>query len=102
LFPDALLGVEGAFSRPVTAGAALLAVPLLATVFSPRRWRSNPDSALPGYDAAPAYPPPPDTAAPAYVPLGSDFPSYQPPVYTPPSSPTASLQQTLDLPRHDA
>jgi len=90
--PARLFGVDDLLYVPVGFGTALLAVPLLLTVFSPRRWRRNaqPDSVA--YQAAPAYPPAPDSAAPSYDTLptygGPDTaaPTYEPPVYTPASS----------------
>jgi hypothetical protein len=39
VMPQNVIGVESAGFRPVAGTAALLAVPLIATVFSPRRWR---------------------------------------------------------------
>jgi hypothetical protein len=83
-------------------GTALLAGPLLFTVFSMRRWRGSEDGAAGPFDAAPAYPPmasaapsytePVASAAPAYAPSSSlpalkasPAPTYEPPVYTPPS-----------------
>lgn len=41
--PEHFLGVAGAGWLPSTGYAALLAVPLLATIFSPRRWRRYAD-----------------------------------------------------------
>ncbi|HET8660456.1 MAG TPA: hypothetical protein VFM55_15820 [Micromonosporaceae bacterium] len=39
LVPEDFLGVSGAGRLPASGYAAMLAVPLLATIFSPRRWR---------------------------------------------------------------
>jgi hypothetical protein len=75
---------------------AFLAVPLLATIFSPRRWRRHADGGPTGYNAAPDYPPPPDSAAPAYQPMLPSISSYEPSYYTPPGSTTTA--PTLDLP----
>jgi hypothetical protein len=100
LIPADLLGEEGALHRPVGMGTALLAAPLILTVFSPRRWRKSTTPPPPVYDAAPAYPTTAvsaapsysDTvfsAAPSYAPTTSAdaaAPSYEPPVYTPPTS----------------
>lgn len=95
LLPDAVIGIDGVLSLPIPAGTALLSVPLLATVLSPRRWRRTAEGGPGGYSAAPEYPPPPDSAAPAYGPL----PTYEPVVYTPPSSPTSVTATLPDLPR---
>jgi hypothetical protein len=99
LIPADLFGEQGALRRPVGAGTALLAAPLILTVFSSRRWR---DPAQPGtnaYDAAPVYPTTvpsaapsyPDTvptAAPSYSPgTGLSASTYEPPVYIPPTYP---------------
>lgn len=83
--PAKLLGEEGVLLRPVGAGTLLLAVPLLFTIFSPRRWRRKPtpDSAAPLYPGAPA------SAAPAYTETAATTypsPTYDPPVYTPAGS----------------
>lgn len=85
--PKSFLGEEGILYAPVGVGTVILAVPLLITVFSPRRWRrSAQPAAVVGYQAAPTYGDTVPSAAPTY---GSTFeptvPSYEPPVYTPPS-----------------
>ncbi|HET8684711.1 MAG TPA: hypothetical protein VFM54_23000 [Micromonosporaceae bacterium] len=53
MVPEDFLGVSGAGRLPASGYAALLAVPLLATIFSPRRWRRydhEPDDVSPaGY-----------------------------------------------------
>jgi hypothetical protein len=96
---------DGSALAPATT--ALLAVPLLATVFSLRRWRRRADGGPKGYNAAPDYPPPPDTAAPAYQPTVPSLSDYRPSYYTPPSSPTSSptsttaTMPTMDVPRYD-
>jgi hypothetical protein len=62
-----LLGIDLALALPADGVAALLAVPLLATVVSPRRWRRHERrvtapteaAAAPPAPAAPPYPPPP-------------------------------------------
>jgi hypothetical protein len=77
--PVDVLGVRGAALAPAGALTALLAVPLLATILSARRWRrrptptayypprSEPDTAAPLYSAAPIYPTPMSPApAPNY------------------------------------
>ena len=97
--PD-LFGEKGALHRPVGMGTALLAAPLLLTVFSPSRWRGSAQPATGPYDAAPAYPTAVPSAAPSYTDsVGTAAPSYapaaavpasaatyEPPVYTPPTA----------------
>jgi hypothetical protein len=104
LIPADLFGEKGALHRPVGMGTVLLAAPLILTVFSPRRWRKSATPTPPGYDAAPTYPTTEvsaaptysDTvvsAAPSYAPTTSveaAAPSYEPPVYTPPTSTVSS------------
>jgi hypothetical protein len=98
-FADPVLGVRGALIVPVGTGLTLLlAVPLLATVLSPQRWRGRAGAVgaagagaaaaaptfaptFPGYSPGP-YPPGPYPPAP-YAPAAS---SYTPP---PPLHPTA-------------
>jgi hypothetical protein len=76
--PNSVLGVSGAPLVPAGGIAALLAVPLLATIVSPRRWRryANQGATVAAYSAAPAYSPYPQSAAPNYGPpyYGSDTP----------------------------
>ncbi len=96
LIPPDLFGEDGALHRPVGMGTALLAVPLILTVVSARRWRGSdqaaglydpatyaPSAALTYGDADTAASPPPSYASST---LGSATPTYEPPVYTPPSS----------------
>jgi hypothetical protein len=76
--PDGVLGVAGAGHIPAAGLAALLAVPLLATVVSPRRWRryDRVDAGTyptvygsPARHSPPAtYPPPPPAYPPVYEP----------------------------------
>jgi hypothetical protein len=70
-----LIGVNGVLHAAVPFGTSLLAVPLLITVFSPRRWRhtERPE----GYDGGIVYPPSPASAAPTYSPVGTS------PTFTP-------------------
>lgn len=100
LIPADLFGEKGALHRPVGMGTALLAAPLILTVFSPRRWRKSTTPTPPVYDAAPAYPTTVASAAPSYTDtvvsaapsyasttsVDAAAPSYEPPVYTPPTS----------------
>ena len=106
LLRDAVKGApDGGALAPATT--ALLALPLLATVFSLRRWRRRADGGSSGYNAAPDYPPPPDTAAPSYQPTVPSLTDYRPSYYTPPNSPTSSptsttaTMPTMDVPRYD-
>lgn len=81
LFADtmpALLGVNGALRAAVPFGTSLLAVPLLITVFSPRRWRRTDRADQVGFDGAPVYPPTPGSAAPTYTTPGLAAPTYTP------------------------
>jgi hypothetical protein len=82
--PGDLFGVKGLLHVPVGFGTAMLAVPLLVTVFSPRRWRR---SVTPEAETAPVSPygSAPGSAAPGEPP--SVAPSYQSPLYPPPASP---------------
>jgi len=103
--PSALFGEDGVLQRPVGMGTALLAGPLLLTVFSARRWRGTEEPPVPAVQppappaavapAAPAQEPTPsypDTAVirPTYTPAtgppsgAAGAPTYEPPVYTPP------------------
>jgi hypothetical protein len=76
--PDKFLGVRDLLTAPIDGLTAVIAVPLVLTIASPRRWRryANRPAAGPA-SAAPAYPTQP--GAPTYS------PSYSP-AYTPPSS----------------
>jgi hypothetical protein len=78
--------VRGAALAPAGAVTALLAVPLLATLVSPRRWRRWANS--PAAVATSGYPPP---AAPAYP------PPYPAPTSAPPDQ-TESTEATIVLP----
>jgi hypothetical protein len=103
VIPADLFGERGALHRPVGMGTALLAAPLILTVLSPRRWRGVATSTKGHYDAAPTYPAGVPSAAPSYsdtyVSAAPSYapsyapstsvdvasPSYEPPVYTPPT-----------------
>ncbi len=85
MVPGDIPGARGAVPAPAGAVTALLAVPLLATIVSPRRWRryANPPAADQAPAAAPAYPGEPAyPGAPAY----SAAPTYQPMAYPVPTS----------------
>jgi hypothetical protein len=98
VMPADIAGEEGLLHVPVGMGTALLAAPLLLTVFSSRRWRGAQQPAPVSHDAAPVvYPevdasavptnaPTPVSAAPSYTTPSSVAPTYEPPVYTPPNS----------------
>jgi hypothetical protein len=95
LLPDSVLGVRRAADAPLGGMALLLAVPLLVTIVSPRRWRryAQPAAAAPatpvGYpQPSPYYPPPagylpPYQPAPAQQPLDATRPLYPPPLSPP-------------------
>lgn len=97
--PEHVFGMSGILYRPVGMGTALLAAPLILTVFSPHRWRGGPKPTPTSYDAAPTYPDSVSTAAPSYTDTmvsaaptyaptttaEAATPSYEPPVYTPPT-----------------
>jgi hypothetical protein len=87
--PDEFLGVPGALERPGFEFAVLLAVPLLLTALSARRWHRYAASqpAWSGY-------------APAYPPAGPYPPATYPPTSYPPGgaaagSPAESEEQTV-------
>jgi hypothetical protein len=90
--PASVLGEHGVLQAPAGAGTVLLAVPLLATVFSPRRWRNT--TAPLGEGAAPVYPSDTASAAPNYG--EPPVASYEAPVYTP-SSTSATPATTTDI-----
>jgi len=85
LLPSSFLGVRGALTFGASSTLLLAAVPLIATVFSPRRWRASADSSDNEFDAAPSYGTPPSSAAPVYQPSSS----YTTPAYSP-STPSSS------------
>ena len=80
--PDSVAGVAGVATAGVGAVTFLIAVPLVVTVASPRRWRrgtaaaTGPTGSGAPYAAGPY-------GAPVYTPTG-----YTPPTYTSPSYPT--------------
>jgi hypothetical protein len=86
IIPENALGVRGAAWAPASTVTVLLAVPLLVTVVSPRRWRrwANPPAAVaaPGYTPPavtgdePGYPGTPYPGAPSYSPSYSPSPAY--------------------------
>jgi hypothetical protein len=82
IIPENLLGVRGALWAPAGTVAVLLAVPLLVTIVSPRRWRrwANPPAAV----AAPGYTPP---AVPGDEPAYPGAPQYSPSYPTSPAYP---------------
>lgn len=106
IVPADLFGVRNLLHIPVPFGTALLTVPLILTIFSPRRWRRGalPAALTPEFQAAPTYAPESAFAAPVYEQSSyeppvyatstyeppsygtpaSTLPSYEPPVYSPP------------------
>jgi hypothetical protein len=92
LMPDSLLGIHGALTLGASSTLLLAAVPLVATVFSPRRWRSDAESSAGSeFDASPSYATLPSSAAPVYQPSSSYTTSAYSPTtpssssYSPPS-----------------
>jgi hypothetical protein len=85
-----VFGVENALAAPALFGLlVLLAVPLLATVVSPRRWRRTAQPAVAPIGAAQSgYPAYPSSATSAYASSYSP-PSYASPLY--PGAPSAPL-----------
>jgi hypothetical protein len=90
--PADFAGQQDLLHKPVPFGTALLAVPLLVTIFSARRWRARADGTAPA--AKPGATPsgtPAETTEPLYpppiLPSGPNVgtPSYEPPVFIPPS-----------------
>ncbi len=117
VIPADIAGQKGVLHVPVGMGTALLAAPLLLTVFSPRRWRSSDQPAARTYDAAPAYADVDASAAPTYstsTPSAAPTyaspsysatsapsypaPTFEPPVYTPPSSASTLTPMTYPAP----
>jgi hypothetical protein len=85
--PANILGLKGALHAPVGAGTALLSVPLLLTILSPRRWLgtiTQPQPAPP-YGVAPSYPPVPPSSARVYGNPATPAPVYDVPAYYPPA-----------------
>lgn len=70
LFGTSVLGVHNAQEAPLTGIALFMAVPLIITIVSPRRWHSNEKAVVVPADAAPAYSTSgtPVSAAPIYAP----------------------------------
>lgn len=110
LLGHSVFGISGAAEAPLSGLALLLAVPLVITIASPRRWRSKDKPAVATYvpattpitsdgDAAPAYGddgygqptyPVPSSAAPTYTPT----PNASAPTQTTPES-AADAQPTI-------
>ena len=96
LLPDSVLGVRGAADAPLNGVALVLAVPLLLTVLSPRRWRRYAQPAAPAAatGAGSIGYPPPAGYNPSYPPPAGYQPSY--PALTQPA-PQSPLDATLPL-----
>lgn len=88
LLPDSVLGVHRAADAPLNGLALLMAVPLLLTILSPRRWRRYPRPAVPATAGSVGYEPP----APYH-------PSYPPPVGYQPGYPAPAPQSPSDATR---
>lgn len=90
--PELLVGLDDRATAVTAAVSPLLAVPLLVTLFSARRWRGRerPAGAAPaaGYGQPAGYPPP--GYPPPYA--------HQPPGYTPPTAPARPLEITREFP----
>jgi hypothetical protein len=87
LMPNRFLGVDGLLDAPVAGfgpAFAILGMPLLLTVFSPRRWRRYPNGAPAGL----AYSPDSVSAAPSYSAPSYETPSYESPSYSSGYTPT--------------
>jgi hypothetical protein len=104
LMPNRFLGVDGLLDAPINGfgpAFAILGMPLMLTVFSPRRWRRYPNGAPAtdlsyapgGVSAAPEYGAS-SYSAPSYESSGYT-PSYSAPTYVPPSSSTTDDSPTL-------
>ncbi len=102
--PADIPGQPGVLHVPVGMGTALLAAPLILTVFSSRRWRSTEQPATAGYEPAAVYshPTPEPPAAPSATPVyqAPTYPAttYEPPVYTPPGSASTYSTPTYSPP----
>jgi hypothetical protein len=92
LLPEPLFGIRRAAFAPLNGITLLLAVPLLVTIVSPRRWRRSAQPAAPVPAAPVGYPPPPASYHPGYPPP----PSYQP-NYPVPAQPGQPLDATRPL-----
>src|SRR5262245_43765871 len=76
LMPDRFLGVDGLLGAPISGfgpAFAILGMPLMLTVFSPRRWRRYPNGAP---AAELSYSPGGVSAAPEYAAPNYETPSY--------------------------
>lgn len=83
VFPRNVVGVENAGLLPLGGTAALLAVPLIATVVSPRRWRRF--DRLPDAGTHPTMYGTPQATSPSSPYSGSSYSSpLPPPTYAPP------------------
>jgi hypothetical protein len=95
LVPERLVGVSGSAGEPAYAVALLLALPLLATVVIPRRWRRSPDRPAEPDQAAQMVE---EGAAPAYPSSPAPFAYPGAPVYTPPTTAPAPAAPTYPPP----
>ena len=92
-----VFGTSGAAEAPLTGLALLLAVPLLATIFSSRRWRGKESAVAPTYpeipSATPAYPQP-TSAAPDYADNSESFSPAEPSTLASTTPEPTSLEPT--------
>jgi hypothetical protein len=94
---SSVMGVSHAAEEPLNGPALVMAISMLATIFSPRRWRSKEQATMAAsaypttYNAGPSYPVP-TSAAPTYP--TADGPTFVPPTYVPTPEATAPLQTT--------
>jgi hypothetical protein len=115
LVPADLFGQQNVLHVPVGMGTALLAGPLILTVFSSRRWRGSdqppranepatnfggPTTSAPATTPAVAAVESATTAfdTPTYPPTSYPPPTYEPPVYTPPGSAPTYTPPTYSAP----
>jgi hypothetical protein len=100
-----VLGISHAAEEPLNGPALVMAISMLATIFSPRRWRGKdkPAVATPAYpatyNAGPSYPVP-ASAAPTYPTTVPAYPTadttFAQPTYVPTPEATAPMQITPD------
>jgi hypothetical protein len=105
LIGSSTLGVSGAQEAPLSGVALFMAIPLLATIVSPRRWRGKdkpmvgayiPPAGTPAYPTATAYPTPTTTSTDAAPTYG------EPAAYGSPAYPTPSTAAPTYMPTPNA
>jgi hypothetical protein len=85
LLGHSVFGINGAAEAPLSGLALLLAVPLVITIASPRRWRSKDKVAVATYDTAVPPTEVPPTAAPTYGDGDFEQPTYPVPTSAAPT-----------------